>query len=298
VNPTQALKLTYMHLIEQMRLAFELITDHATDIQAHVFQLPHNSNDDIGKAVQDIHVTPVEGKQAFLLTRQHYFKHKLDVTRSGRLLTRLPGIVKIQHPRQEECVAMLHQVNQTKQEIKSLIQAVPGNKTERFETIAKVLPDLVKLQVTRQLLFIDTPAKSVGFSWVNRNAMQHMTKQVVIDKLTVTNEYAKQKQGLSDFYDMAQKEQQYISSFPDNAAFTIRRPLRVAPMMNIHYRSPKTPIIEAHKNPPNMVAHSPLLLFNHAPGIHPLARFERHQFTDDHASMPLVIPRLHLYQVQ
>ena len=286
-----------MHLVEQMRLTFDFFTEHATDIQAQLFQLPATSNADIGKKVTDIPVTPIVGEHAISLTRQHYFKHKLDATRSGRLLTRLPGVVCIHHPHSEECMAMLHAINQTKHELRNLFQTVPGNKTERFEAIAKVLPDVVKLQVTRQLLFLATPAKSVGFSWVNRNAMQHMTKKEVIDKLTVTNEYAKSKQGLSDFYDIAQEEQHYISGFPNTSAFTIRRPLRVAPMMNIHYHSPKNSVIEAHKNPANMIAHSPLLVFNHTPSIYPLSDFEPKTYADDNVSLPLVIPRLHLYQV-
>lgn len=296
MTPTDNLKLTYLHLMEQMRLAFDLITEHASDINARVFTLPAASNEDIGETVKHIDVTPISGEQAYVHSRQHYFKHTLDTQRSGRVLNRLPGVVCIQHPEPHDCITRLEAINQTKKEMKDLIQAVPGNKTERFETIAKILPDIVKLQVTRQLLFIDTPAKSVGFTWANRNAMQRMSKDDVLEKLKTTNEYAKQKEGLSDFYEMVQEETRIISSFKGEPEFTIRRPLRVAPMMNIHYHNPKEPIIPQRKNPANMVAHSPLLVFNHTPTIHPLEDFER-PANSDQTSMTLVIPRLHLYEV-
>lgn len=296
MDNTANLKISYADIQERLRLLFDVIDDKATDIRAYVFQLPSPSNDDIGDKPTLIPVTPFTEDTAYQLAKAHSFLHTLNQERSGRVLPRLPGIVMIEHPDPLDCLSRMADINRAKDDFKKQVKNISTDKNVRFREVSKAFPDLVKLQTFRHLLFLNASAQTVGFSWVNRNSVKCYKKLDVIDLLQKADGYYKDRQPLSDFLELVQKEQVRIGEYPPDAEFVIRRPQRITPMMNVRYYSPKNAILPNQNMPANIVAHSPLFVFNHSPKVHDLntyVRPENEVVLDDIAP---VIPRLHLYE--
>ena len=293
---TANLKIGYADIQERLRLLFEVIDERATDIRAYVYQLPTPSNEDIGDKPTLIRVTPIDGMPAYQLAKTHSFLHTLNQERSGRVLPRLPGIVMIDHPDPLDCLSRMADINRAKDDFKGLMGNTGKDKNDRFDIVSKALPDLVKLQTFRHLLFLNSAAQTIGFSWVNRNSVKCFKKQEVIALLQKANDYYQDRQPLSAFLEMVQKEIHEIDGYSDKAEFVIRRPQRITPMMNVRYYSPKTAILPNHKMPANIVAHSPLFVFNQSPKINDLKTYVRpdNEITLDDTAP--VIQRLHLYE--
>lgn len=290
------LKICYANIKDRLTLLFDLIEGEATSVNWVVYQLPVPSNDDIGKTPEIIPVSKIEGNKTIGLTREHYFIHKLNAQRSGRILPRLPGVITIEHPNAIECMQRLFEINQCKDEFKEIVSRLSTDKNERFRIVSLALPDLVKLQVFRHVLFVDTAVKSIGFSWANRSSTKRMTRDEVLSTLEKANNYYRERQPLSNFAELVEKEHLGISNYPTSTEFVIRRPLRIAPMMNLRFYQPKIQTLIDHKTPGNMVAHSPLIVFNHIPKIGRLKSYVKNDQEKALDDVAPVIPRLHLYK--
>ncbi|MFT6899325.1 MAG: DNA replication terminus site-binding protein, partial [Paraglaciecola sp.] len=177
------LKISYANIKDRLTLLFDLIEGGAKSVKGVVYQLPVPSNDDIGKTPEIIPVAKVDGNKTIRLTREHYFSHQLNAQRSGRVLPRLPGVITIEHANATECMQRLFEINQCKDEFKEIVSRLSSDKNERFRIVSLALPDLVKLQVFRHILFTDTAVKSIGFSWANRSSMKRMTRDEVLTTL-------------------------------------------------------------------------------------------------------------------
>jgi DNA replication terminus site-binding protein len=290
------LKVCYTNIQDRLALLFDLIEGEAKSVNGVVYELPVPSNDDIGKTPEIIPVAKIDGDITLRLTREHYFSHRLNIERSGRVLPRLPGVIAIEHPNAKECMQRLFEINQCKDEFREMVSLLSADKNERFRIVSLALPDLVKLQVFRHILFTDTPVKSIGFSWANRSSMKRMTRDEVLTILEKANNYYRERQPLSDFAELVEKEHLGISNYPKTAEFIIRRPLRVAPMMNLRFYEPKVKILTDHNSPGNMVAHSPLIVFNHIPKVGKLKDYVKNDKDKAIDKVAPIIPRLHLYK--
>jgi DNA replication terminus site-binding protein len=290
------LKICYANIQDRLTLLFDLIEEEAESINGVVYELPVPSNDDIGKTPEIIPVTKIDGNITTALTREHYFTHKLNAQRSGRILPRLPGVITIDHPNAKECMQRLFEINQCKDVFREIVKQLSKDKNERFRIVSLALPDLVKLQVFRHILFTDTPVKSIGFSWANRSSMKRMTRDEVLTTLEKATNYYHERQPLSDFAELVEKEHLGISQYPKNAEFIIRRPLRVAPMMNVRFYEPKVKTLIDHNSPGNMVAHSPLMVFNPVEKVGMLKNYIKNVQDKAFDNIAPVIPRLHLYK--
>jgi DNA replication terminus site-binding protein len=300
VDNITKLKVDYNDINDRLTLVFNMIYEDATSMTADVFELPPPTNEDVGKSPESISVLHHRDHVAKMMARQHYFKHTLNAERSGRVLPRLPGVVFVEHPHALDCMQRLADINQRKDAFQHFLKSsIPGDKNERFRTVSHALPDLVKLQLSRHVLFLDCRAKTIGFSWANRHSIKRLSKEDVLSMLAITDNYYKERQPLSDFIDIVAKEISYIDSFSQHTQFVIRRPLRIAPMMNVSFQLPKVSAIATHKNASNIVAHSPILVFNQQPKIRGLKNYVKKNNVNDSGAhtTKLVIPRLHLYEV-
>lgn len=290
------LQVSYQEIKTQLEAVFELIEQRATSITSVVYQLPPPQNDEIGTQPETIPVASFEDDAAYRMAKYHYFRFKISLERSGRILPRMPGVIMIDHPDHKECLERLHAINVAKLAFKALVSGISTDKNERFTVVSQAIPDLVKLQMFRQLLFVDAPVKKIGFTWAHRHSMKRLKKDDVLALLAVTDKYYKKRQPLSDFRQIVEKEQRYIASFNDKSRFIIRRPLRCTPMMNLRYETPKLGLMVAHKNPNNLVAHSPLLLLNHHPDVGGLKSYVKPMVETELNPLEAVIPRLYLYE--
>lgn len=290
------IKATYQNLLDCLA-NFEHAVRHESELlEAVVYKLPAFTNEDIKEKISEIHIDKIEGSIAVSMALSHLKDHKLDADRSGRIIKRLPGVIVLNHNEPLSMHLLINQINALKQEFHALIVKHYPDKNQRFLALKQLLPDLVKLMAIRDVLHVHKPLYSVGFTWKIRKVIKHMTKKQVMAMLLKTKEYYARRQQLSLYNEKLAEEIDHISSYPAASRFFMERPIRVAPAMNLRYIKDATSYFSDKKAPVDMIAHSPLWVFNETPKIHPLK-----DYTTDHYQLPepptepLVIKRLDLY---
>lgn len=293
------IKTTYQNLLDCLNNLDEAIRQDCELMHAVVYKLPKFTNDDIKEKITEIYVEKYEGAQALSMALSHLKLHKLDADRSGRIIKRLPGVVLLQHPQPLSMHLLLNQINDLKQEFHALIIKHYPDKNKRFLALKDLTPDLVKLMAIRDVLHTPQPLYSVGFTWKIRKAIKNMNKEDVMAMLKKTKEYYAKRQQLSLYNEVLEEEIAHISSYPASSMFFLERPIRVSPAMNLRYVKDGVPFFlqTPHKKPPvDMVAHSPLWIFNGSPKIHPLKDYTiEHYQPPELPTEPLVLKRLNLY---
>ena len=290
----------YNELIEHQRLLMATIKDDASLSSACVYTYPKYSDADIGKPVEEIPISPFTGEAALSRALAHLFDHKLDESRSGRLVRRLPGTIVIEHPEPISLLRRMHKVNQLKNELQEHIQAISPDLKKRHELISRILPDLVRIMATRDILYANKPLISVGFTWKHRQSSKTMGKSALLDTLQKTVDYFKTHQPAMNKHPHVEEEMDIISRYPANTRFVQVRPIRVSPAMNLRYQANAERFIPDVRSPVDMVAHSPLWIVNQIPVVHPFHSYDsnsRNQSPRERVSLynSLVIPRLHIY---
>jgi DNA replication terminus site-binding protein len=296
------LKAVYQQLLEHQRL-FAQIVQHDAQLQsACVYTYPNYTDKDIGKPVNEIPITPYRQEAALSRAINHLFVHKLDQTRSGRLVKRLPGTVVLQYDEPSELLQRMHTINGLKNQLHQLITQLSPDLKQRHDIIKHILPDLVKIMAYRDILFANKPLISVGFTWKHRQSSKTMGKSALMQMLQKTAQYFKTHQPAMNKHQPVEEEIALISKYPASTRFSCVRPLRVSPAMNLRYVQDTDRFINEHKAPIDMVAHSPLWIVNQHPKIHSFHSYTAQEDVDEterHSRgskyTQLVIPRLHIY---
>jgi hypothetical protein len=87
-----------------------------------------------------------------------------------------------------------------------------------------------------------------------------------------------------------------ISQYPATSCFIQARSLRVAPAMNLNYVKHTVKYIESASAPVDMIAHSPLFVFNQDVKIHPLKPYDvANAGTSKVHGKELLLPRISVY---
>lgn len=288
-------RVAYLDLVKEIMLLEDALRDHTHLIRADVYQLPAFTDDDIGQAPEAIPITPYTGQSALELALSHLHSFKLDQEHSGRIIKRLPGIVAIEHREPLSLLMRIAAVNRKKQELHDLILAHCPSRDARFMLLVNIIPNVVKLKAFRDLLFANRPLYSVGFSWKHRQSILRLSKSKLMAMLDKSLAYYQSRFPLSPKTEQIQKERDLISQYPATSHFVQARDLRVAPAMNLRYL-PDTDNFLPGRAPVDMIAHSPLLVINQSPRVHPLKPYDiQHAGTASNRYGELVLPRLCVY---
>ncbi|MAA94503.1 MAG: hypothetical protein CML22_07465 [Rheinheimera sp.] len=294
---TGRIRLAYQNLLDECSLLEEALLEQSSLIQAQVYMLPRFDDNDVGVTPTTIPVTAHQGEDALKLALSHIKSFKLDEKHSGRIIKRLPGVIVLSHPQALSLLQRMATINLKKAELHKLIIDSHPDKNKRFLQLVDTLPNLVKLKAFRGVLFANRPLYSVGFTWKHRQSRQKLSKRNLIQLLDKTLEYYASYQPLSPYNEIVQKEKALISQYPATSRFIMARSLRVSPSMNLRYLKETAVHIDGLKAPVDMIAHSPLFVFNQDVKLHPLKDYSVEDARPPRAlPNPLVIDRLCVYE--
>lgn len=291
------IRVSYTDLLDSIALLVDELLERSTIENACVFELPAFDDNDIGSPPEHIPIVLHQGDDALKLALRHIQSFKLDNEHSGRIIKRLPGLISLSHPEPVSVLSRMAIINHKKSELHKLIIQSHPDKNKRFLQLVDILPNLVKLKAFRDLLFANRPLYSVGFSWKHRKSMKRLSKRQLLDMLNKTLSYYESRFPLSPYNDIVQNELSLISQYPATSRFIMARNLRVAPAMNLRYEKDTDVILSELKAPVDMIAHSPLFVFNQSIKLHPLKPYCSQDARPPEAPRNrLVIDRLSIYE--
>ncbi|MCF4010617.1 DNA replication terminus site-binding protein [Rheinheimera sp. UJ63] len=290
-------QLSFADIRSELTLFENELNDHSSLIRAEVFRLPPFHDDDIGEWPEHISVDTITGDDAYQIAMAHLKSMDLEHDHSNRIIPRLPGIICVSHPDPLSMLARLATINKKKADFHQMVLSSHSNRDVRFEALLRSMPNVVKLKAFRGTLFANRALYSVGFTWKNRRASKHLTKKQLLDMLDKTISYYEKRFPLSEKGEAVHEEKRVISQYPATSRFLMTRPLRVAPAMNLRYIKDAPLYLGPDlKAPVDMIAHSPLFVFNQNVKCHPLKPFLADEAPKPKViDRPLVIKRLSVY---
>lgn len=292
-NNIQRLREHYFNMMEHIKLLRELLSQSASPYSV-CFVLPHLSKEDIGIEPCAIHVEKVTGQYALNMAIEHLSQHELKEDVPGLFAQRLPGVIFLNLTPEDtqEAEQRIEAINSLKAMFAGLVKALSPNKDVRFEIVSQALPNLIKKSVARKILVAPEHCKRIGFTWKRFYSVRKKTPLEWDEYLENAIKKGRPKGVEQTNWEQAiEIERQILRNNDDAAAFVSRRPLRIAPAMNLTMSGGKVKAT-------TVVAHSPLWVFNQVPTVGVLNDFndgaQKRQGSEREEQ--LLIPRLFLYR--
>lgn len=221
------------YLFEQISLFCEEIKQ-ADVTQAYYFKLPPVQKKDELSAPDSIHVEKLTGQDASNHSISSYKDLFLDKKESGKVLTRHPGILLVNDPK-NEIRNRLVEINLAKDAFKELILEITNNDA-RFEAVHSAVPSLVTLAAYRKIHFEEAVPYSVRFTWMTKHSTKTLSKKAALDILQRSSQYTNPRAiDQNNWQSIVEQERIRVSSLPDSAKLRIRRPTRVSPEVNVRF---------------------------------------------------------------
>lgn len=289
-------KTSFYDLRNEISLFEDSLLDEAELMYAHAYRLPNYTDEDIGQWPETIDVSPLQGLNALKYTLEHIKNLTMPHDHSGRIIQRIPGIIGLSHPDPQSLRLRIATINKKKHEFHAWLKHHLPDPNVRFLLLTNAMPNVVKLKAFRDILFTNRELYSVGFTWKHRQSINPLKKAALLLNLEKTMAYYKSRFPLSPKWEDVEREITIISRYPSTSAFLQVRDLRVSPSMNLRYQANAPVYIPDRKAPTDMIAHSPLFVFNQEVRIHPLKPyFLDNDRTPYQPKGELVIPRLNVY---
>ncbi|WP_340622378.1 DNA replication terminus site-binding protein [Xenorhabdus siamensis] len=273
-------------------------------IDAQVFQLPQIEKGEEHEQITDIDVNPLQGNEALHLGLRFYqklFIHHNHPNISSKAASRLPGALcfSVNHQQYKTAINVIEEVNQLKAELENIVTKESGvSKEQRFEFVHDHLRGLITLNAYRTITPLVNP-DTINFGWANKNIINKVTKQQVLERLEKSYNAGKAVPPYSSdqWAALVALEITDVKKLPDNVVLKIKRPVKVQPIARVWYSEIQKqvqyacplPIIAFYTEDseikpkvgtlPNYNANA--IKYRHKPKAKPLE---------------LVIPRLHLYR--
>ncbi len=182
--------------------------------------------------------TICDHKQALSLACKAYshFWMQENADISTRHPSRLPGVLVFERT---EIRSLLHElaleINKLKNLFEQQAQSIPAE--SRFTELHDMMPGLMTLQVYRKIFISDESFYSVRFFWANKQYIQKVTKNEIIQRLKNSKQNpGRQFLNAEDFdawQDAVEQEIEIVMAVSDSAELRIRRPIKVQPMARL-----------------------------------------------------------------
>lgn len=284
-----------------LRQQMDIIDSHLTrlvsaiqstpNVRGYVYELPPVLQGEEEVEVNHIPVAPHTDQEAISLALAAFRRHTFIEGHSSKATYRLPGVVILPASCTSSLRPLVDEINRCKQEFKELVLNL-GGRDEKFELVHTALPGVVTLQIYRQITILSGELQSVGFTWVDKQAITKVDKSKVISMLERSKNYVPGPFVEDEWLNMVEREICDIKRLPASAELRIRRPIKTHPMANLrwHDRVPRTQQVKASL---------PLLICTDSTyKVHALEDYvlrERGPRADRHSGDELIIERLHLY---
>ncbi|CDG90067.1 DNA replication terminus site-binding protein [Xenorhabdus bovienii] len=273
-------------------------------IDAQVFELPKIEKGEEHEHITEITVNPLQGNDALNLGLHFYqklFIHHNHPNISSKAASRLPGALcfAVSHQQYKTAMNVINEVNQLKAELENIVTKESGvSKEQRFEFVHDHLRGLITLNAYRTITPLVNP-DSINFGWANKNIINKVTKQQVIEQLekSYNSGRAVPPYSSDQWAALVALEITDIKKLPDDAILKIKRPVKVQPITRVWYSELQKqvqyacplPIIAFYTNDCEIKPKIGTLSNYNANAI-------KHRYKPKAKPLELVIPRLHLYR--
>ncbi|OCQ21522.1 DNA replication terminus site-binding protein [Pseudoalteromonas luteoviolacea] len=245
------LRSTFDYLFDQINILCEEIK-HADVVSCRYYLLPEVTEEDEKKAPDNIPVSKVTGEDALDKCLNGYKDVFVGNKKSGKILTRHPGIISINDP-DLSLKARLVEVNKAKQSFKESILEI-NNNDARFEAVHNAVPNLITLAAYRKIHFEDAIPYSVRFTWMKKHSSLTLSKKEALEMLNKSSGYSNPRViDQQNWMQIVESEKLRVGSLNEKSKLRIKRPTRVTPEVNIRFTA---------KNRYHVSAALPFILLN------------------------------------
>ncbi|QTL38251.1 DNA replication terminus site-binding protein [Xenorhabdus budapestensis] len=273
-------------------------------IDARVFQLPQIEKGEEHEQITEINVNPLQGNEALSLGLSFYqklFIHHNHPNISSKAASRLPGALcfSVSHQQYKTAMDVIKEVNQLKAELENIVTKESGvSKEQRFEFVHDHLRGLITLNAYRTITPLVNP-NTINFGWANKNIINKVTKQQVLERLEKSYNAGKAVPPYSSdqWAALVALEITDIKKLPDDVVLKIKRPVKVQPIARVWYSEIQKQVQYA--------CPLPIIAFytedsEIKPKVGTLSNYNANAIKYRHKPkakpLELVIPRLHLYR--
>lgn len=228
----QELKLIYFEIENCTR---ELLTHLASlnNIQSKVFVMPRILAENTFAQIQEItpevfcdFVAESKGKRAFI----EYYG---DIHVSTKCPLKMAGLLQYEgNP--VETSSIVTKVNNYKDKFKKLVISI-GDEDEQFRVVHALFPYLITDQLTRHIHLIDPNPKSLGFSFVNKQLSDRISRENAIAMLERQRMKPRDLMTLKEWENIIDNCITRIENLPKNFHLVRRRNGKVQAVSNINY---------------------------------------------------------------
>lgn len=227
-----------------IKAQFDLLLNHlelfsrelesANILSASYFSLPTFDKQQEHTAPEEISVNEVKGEDALKKIIFAFNDLFLDSGKSGKVLTRHPGIVLVED-KHKHLQNRINSINIEKGKFKELILSIPNNDA-RFEAVHSAIPNLITLAAYRKIHCESESPYSVRFSWMKKHATKTLTKDAALEMLERSSKYTNPRAiDQESWLKVVETEKLRVASLKSDAKLRIRRPTRVTPEVNIRF---------------------------------------------------------------
>ncbi|WP_086110432.1 DNA replication terminus site-binding protein [Xenorhabdus vietnamensis] len=288
---------------EKLAELVRLLTDYNL-IDARAFELPKIEKGAEHEQVTEIIVNPLSGKEALNIGLHFYqklFIHHNNPNISSKAASRLPGALcfTVNHQQHKEAMEIIDEVNQLKIELENIVTKESGvSKEQRFEFVHEHLRGLITLNAYRTITPLLNP-DSINFGWANKNIINKLTKQQVLESLEKSHNAGRAVPPYSSeqWTALVALEITDIKKLPDDVVLKIKRPVKVQPITRVWYSEIQKQVQYACPIPVIVFCTEDKKI---EPKLGTLSNYNanaiKHRHKPKAKPLELVIPRLHLYR--
>ncbi|MBC8950753.1 MULTISPECIES: DNA replication terminus site-binding protein [Xenorhabdus] len=273
-------------------------------IDARVFELPKIEKGEEHEQITEIMVNQLQGNEALNVGLHFYqklFIHHNNPNVSSKAAIRLPGALcfAVNHQQYKEAMEVINEVNQLKIELENIVTKESGiSKEQRFEFVHDHLRGLITLNAYRTITPLLNP-DSINFGWANKNIINKVTKQQILEKLEKSYNAGRAVPPYSSdqWAALVALEITDIKKLPDDVVLKIKRPVKVQPITRVWYSEIQKQVQYA--------CPIPVIVFytedsEIKPKLGTLSNYNanaiKHKYKPKSKPLELVISRLHLYK--
>lgn len=288
------LRHTFSELDAAMTVLAGIIHEAAagTPLTACCFPLPDVATGQEHEPITRIPVARLDGEAAVAASLDGYRQWYIRPECSAKASFRLPGYLLLPATARPLLQPQVEQINRLKQQFRAQVQEAEG-RDKKFALVHDTLPGLITLQVYRQLVLLPRPASRLGFTWANKQIIQKLDKDRLVQQLTEARLSPPPLTDAQTWLQCVDREIYDVKRLPPGVELRLRRPVKTHPMVNVRWREEIKPRQQQVK------AHLPLLLCqDEPPALTPLGDYppakSRKRREASIKDEPL-IPRLHIY---
>lgn len=278
------IKLAYRALVQEISSLNERWPDFV--LNAEAWALPILQEQETPKSIEPVHHTADE---AILLARKALAQFDRHPTQHPATVMRLPGWILLS----EDLVTHFEQVNQMKDDLKSLVQQKPPG--SRAALTRELFPGISMLQAYRHIFAYRNCPRQIIFSWAGHTtSSEETTVRDVMEIIEESRLLPPSHLDIDEWNGVIDNELRILATWSDSTPLLYRKPIAPHPRAMLYFSDSSRHDAMVHANLPIFLTCAP----GNKPTVKGLGVFDydkRSAKRKDSQQLVAVIERLGLY---